>query len=153
MSKGIFLTVNYRKMTEADIPAIATLEAQTFSDAWTREGIYGTFCQKQAFITVAEVEGEIAGYCIVYYVMGEGEIARIAVGSEYRRRGIGKGLLDDVCGSCKEKQVERLLLDVRESNIGARTFYQMYGFGEDGIRKNFYGNPKENAVLMSKTLL
>lgn len=140
-------------MTEADIPAIAALEARTFSDAWTRQGIYETFCQKQAFITVADVEGEIAGYCIVYYAMDEGEIARIAVDEKVRRRGIGRGLLDYTCECCKEKQVERLLLDVRESNMDARAFYQMYGFEEDGIRKNFYEHPQENAVLMSKALL
>lgn len=144
--------VIFRKMAETDVQAIAILEAETFPDAWTSQSIYETFCQKQAFITVAEVEGEIAGYCIVYYAMEEGEIARIATAQTMRRQGIGRGLLDYTCECCKEKQVERLLLDVRESNIGARAFYQAYGFEEDGIRKNFYEQPKENAVLMSKVL-
>lgn len=152
MSESVSLTANYREMAEKDVQAIAILEAETFSDAWTSQGIYETFCQKQAFVTVAEVDGQIAGYCIIYHVMDEGEIARIAVGNKFRRRGIGRGLLDYACKSCKERQVERLLLDVRESNMGARTFYKAYGFAEDGIRKNFYEQPKEHAVLMSKTL-
>ena len=152
MSESVSLTANYRKMTEADVQAIAILESEIFPDAWTSQGIYETFCQKQALVTVAEVEGEIAGYCIIYYVMDEGEIARIAVGSKFRRQRIGRGLLDYTCENCKERQVERLLLDVRESNMGARTFYKSYGFAEDGIRKNFYEQPKEHAVLMSKML-
>ena len=152
MSERILFTANFRKMTLADIPAIAALEAETFSDAWTSQSIYETFCQKQAFIIVAEVNGQVAGYSIVYYVMDEGEIARIAVGNQFRRRGIGCGLLNYTGECCKEKQVERLLLDVRESNETARAFYRKYGFAEDGIRKHFYDKPSEDAVLMSKAL-
>ena len=142
----------FRNMTDADIDRVAELENQNFSDAWTRNSIYETSCQNQAFITVAEEDGEIAGYCIIYYVMDEGEIARIAVDDKFRRRGVGRGLLDYTCQCCLEKQVDRLLLDVRESNVGARAFYESYGFEVDGIRKNFYDMPKEHAVLMSKMI-
>lgn len=142
----------FRNIAETDIPNVAALEACTFSDAWTEQSVYETFCQSQAFIAVAESEDELVGYCIVYYVLDEGEIARIAVDEKARRKGVGRGLLDYVCKCCQEKQIERLLLDVRESNVGARAFYQHYGFEEDGIRKNFYEQPKENAVLMSKML-
>ena len=143
----------FRNMTEQDVIPVAELEKKVFSDAWTSTGIYETFCQDQAFVTVAENDGEIVGYCIIYYVMDEAEIARIAVDEKVRRQGLGRGLLDFVCECCKVKHVQRLLLDVRESNVGARTFYQQYGFVEDGIRKNFYELPKENAVLMSKILV
>ncbi len=141
--------LNFRKLEEADIDRVAALEERTFSDAWTRNSIYETFCQGQAFITVAEDDGDVAGYCIIYYVLDEGEIARIAVDERWRRKGVGRGLLDYTCECCREKQIERLLLDVRENNEGARAFYKDYGFCEDGIRKNFYEMPKEHAVLMS----
>ncbi len=141
--------LNFRKLNEADIDRVAELEEQIFSDAWTRNSVYETFCQEQAFITVAEEDGEIAGYCILYYVLDEGEIARIAVDERWRRRGVGRGLLDYTCSCCREKNVTRLLLDVREGNESARGFYKNYGFFEDGIRKNFYDMPKEHAVLMS----
>ena len=142
----------FRNASEADIEKIAQLEAMTFSDAWTVKSISDTFKQKQAFLTVAEVDGIVSGYCIVYYVMDEAEIARIAVNETVRRQGIGRGLLDFTCKCCGEKQINKLLLDVRESNIGAIAFYKRYGFLEDGIRKNFYEMPKENAVLMSKQI-
>ena len=142
----------FRKGTEEDIKQIAELEARTFSDAWTVKSVQETFEQTQAFITVAEVDGKFAGYCIIYYVMDEAEIARIAISEDIRRCGIGKGLLDYTCECCKERQIERLLLDVRESNEGAIVFYETYGFQADGIRKNFYDLPRENAMLMSKSL-
>lgn len=139
----------FRKIEESDIEQIASLEQQIFTDAWTSQGIGETYCQKQAFITVSEEEGRINGYCIIYYVLDEGEIARIAVDSNFRKQGIGHRLLDYTSSVCREKGVTRLLLDVRESNQGARAFYKNCGFAEDGIRKNFYENPTEHAVLMS----
>lgn len=143
----------FRNMTEQDVIPVAELEKKVFSDAWTSTGIYETFCQDQAFVTVAENDGKIVGYCIIYYVMDEAEIARIAVDEKVRRQGVGRGLLDFVCECCKVKHVQRLLLDVRESNESARRFYEQYGFAVDGIRKNFYDQPKENAVLMSRSIL
>lgn len=143
----------FRKITEQDIECVAKLEKEIFSDAWSILSIRDTFQQPQAFITIAEADGIIAGYCIVYYVMDEGEIARIAVNEKFRRQGIGCGILDYTCECCKEKQIARLLLDVRESNKDARAFYQKYGFQEDGVRKGFYEQPKENAVLMSRQIV
>lgn len=142
----------FRNIEETDVLRVAELESNIFSDAWTSKSIGDTINHPQAFITVAEEEGAIAGYCIIYYVLDEGEIARIAVDEGWRRRGVGRGLLDYTCECCREKNVERLLLDVRESNESARAFYKNYGFEEDGIRKNFYAEPREHAVLMSKIL-
>ena len=142
----------FRNGTKEDIKQIAELEASIFSDAWTENGVRESFEQAQSFITVAEVDGRFAGYCIIYYVMEEAEIARIAISEEVRRQGVGNGLLHYTCECCKERQIERLLLDVRESNEGAIAFYKKYGFQTDGIRKNFYDMPKENAVLMSRIL-
>lgn len=143
----------FRNGTEEDVKYIAEIEAKTFSDAWTEKSVRDTFGQKQAFITVAENEGKVVGYCIIYYVMDEAEIARIAISEDVRRQGVGNGLLYYTCECCREKQIERLLLDVRESNEGAIAFYQKYGFQTDGMRKHFYEMPKENAVLMSMSLV
>ena len=144
--------LNVREMKEVDGEAVAKLEAQIFSDAWSEKSILETLNQTQAFIVVAEHENVIVGYCIVYFVLDEAEIARIAVDSSRRKQGVGQEILKKTCQICKEKGIERLLLDVRESNANARKFYKAFGFDEDGIRKNFYDNPKEHAVLMSMLL-
>lgn len=142
----------FRRMTEEDLAYVAKLEQEAFADAWKEQGILDTLRQQQAFITVAEVEGTVIGYCIVYFVLDEAEIARIAVSQKFRRQGIARKLMDYTCECCRGKEIRRLLLDVRESNEPARTFYQKYGFETDGIRKDFYDGPKENAVLMSLPL-
>ena len=141
-----------RNMIESDVEAIASMESAVFSDAWTANSIRDTYNQPQAFIVTAEVDGKIAGYCIVYFVLDEGEIARIAVSHSFRRKGVGRKLLEHVETICAEKGIVRLMLDVRESNESARSFYKNFAFEEDGIRKNFYEEPKENAVLMSKII-
>ncbi len=138
-----------RKIEEQDIAAIAALERVTFSGPWSAKELAITAGQKHAYILVAMQDDKFAGYCIVYHVLDEAEIARIAVEPSFRRQGVGRQLLDAVMKECKANDMSRLLLDVRESNHGARAFYTRYGFGEDGIRKNFYDLPKEDAVLMS----
>ena len=140
-----------RKMRASDVDAVAELEQQIFRDAWTGKGIMDTLQSKQAFLLVAEEEA-VLGYCIVYYVLDEGEIARIAVGEPFRKRGVGQAMLHAVEEICRSLGVTRLLLDVRESNETARKFYTVFGFKVDGIRKNFYDFPKEHAVLMSKDI-
>ena len=96
---------------------------------------------------------KIAGYLIIYYVLDEGEIARIDNSSFYAQ---DKGLPDkcsrNLVAFCEEQQITRIMLEVREGNEAARRFYEKCGFTEDGIRKNYYENPQENAILMSKNL-
>ena len=142
-----------RDMQLSDASEIAELERKAFSDAWTEKGILDTFHQKQAFVVVGEMDGKVVGYCIMYYVLDEGEIARIAVDDTCKRQGVGRAILKRVEDICREKEITRILLDVREGNDTARAFYRNYGFAEDGIRKNFYEMPKEHAVLMSKDVL
>ncbi|MEE1315471.1 MAG: ribosomal protein S18-alanine N-acetyltransferase [Faecalimonas sp.] len=143
---------NIREMREADVDGIAELEQVYFCDAWSSKAIADTFRQKQAFVLVAEQAQEILGYAIVYYAADEAELVRIAVDKRYRRQGVGRALLDAVCAQCLEKQMQRLFLEVRGSNQDARALYRGYGFAEDGIRKNFYEEPREDAVLMSLVL-
>lgn len=137
---------------EKDIETISRLERENFQDAWSKKAIQETISNQHAFIVVAEQLSQIIGYCIIYHVLDEGEIARIAVDKTCRRQGVGKQMLDFVKTLSEQQQesskIMRLLLDVRESNIAARKFYENYGFCEDGIRKNFYDSPREHAVLM-----
>lgn len=139
----------FRRATEQEIEEIARIEAKVFSDAWSHKSILETYQQTQAVVAIAVKEKMVIGYCILYIALDEGEIARIAIEPEWRKQGVGQGLLDYICDYCKQHGVERLLLDVREGNGSARRFYEKYGFVVDGIRKSFYENPKENAVLMS----
>lgn len=141
-----------REMKQTDIGQIARLEAEIFADAWTKDGVEETWRQPQTFIVTAEENGETAGYCIVYYVLDEAEIARIAVAPGRRCAGVGSAVLKKTEELCVKRGVRRLMLDVRAGNETARRFYKRHGFAEDGIRKGFYENPAEDAVLMSRFL-
>lgn len=141
-----------REMSIGDSDQIEQLEQEIFNDAWTKAGIEETFRQSHAFVVVAEENNRIKGYCIVYYVMDEAEIARIAVDNNHRNSGAGGKLLKKTEEFCMEKGVTRLLLDVRMSNETAIRFYRHHGFTEDGIRKKFYEKPEEDALLMSKNI-
>lgn len=137
-----------RNMEAYDVSAVTQLEKELFSDSWSEQAILETHAQRQAQIYIAE-ETDIMGYAILYYVLDEGEIARIGVSPSHRRKGVGRSLMDAICEDARGRGVTRLLLDVREGNASARQFYQSYGFVEDGVRQNFYQNPSEHAVLMS----
>ena len=139
----------FRKMKEEDAASIAKLERAVFSDAWSERAVKETSLLQQAFILVAEDKGEICGYCIVYHVLDEGDIARIAVKDTSRKAGVGTGLIEYALVCAAEFGTTKLLLDVRQSNKSAITFYKKQGFVEDGIRKHFYENPLEDALLMS----
>lgn len=144
--------LSLREMKLNDSVRIAELEQEIFTDAWTQMGIEETFVQAHSVIVVAEEDSKIQGYCILYVVLDEAEIARIGVTERVRHSGVGSLILQFGEKICKEKGVERLLLDVREGNLPARKFYEKHGFLVDGVRKNFYDNPKEDGVLMSKSL-
>lgn len=141
-----------RKMKEADIPEIARLEKEIFSDSWSEKAIKETFDQQQTLVLVAYEDKQLIGYLILYFVLEEGEIARIAVISDHRRQGVGARMLLELEDLCEDNGITKLLLDVRESNKAAISFYTSYGFVQDGIRRNFYTNPQEDGILMSREI-
>lgn len=147
------------RITEIDpenpriIEQAAELEQEIFSDAWSCREVHNTVKQKHTFCAAATEGDTLLGYFLCYYVLDEGEIARIAVKESARRCGIGQMLMDYMVEAFREKEVERILLDVRKSNRTAIGFYEKNGFGVDGERKGYYGGADpEDAVLMSKVL-
>ena len=141
-----------RELKVEDSAAVAEMEQQIFSDPWSEKSVMETVQQKQSVCFAAEKAGHILGYLLVYHAADEAEIARIAVQKEARRQGAAGKLMQALEHYCEEHKMEKLLLDVRESNEAARSFYTKNGFVEDGIRQGFYVNPSEDAVLMSRQI-
>ena len=141
--------INIEEMIENDTDAIINLEKMIFSDPWSHQSIEETFKQKQAFILVAKSYEQVIGYCIVYYALDQGEIARIAVHPQHQKAGVGCQLFTEVFKQCLTCGIEQLFLEVRASNKAAISLYQKVGFATDGVRKNYYQDPLENAVQMS----
>lgn len=138
-----------RRMRREDIADVAEMERKIFTDAWSEKAILETLDQKQTMLLAAYEDKKLIGYLILYYVLEDGEIARIAVDDSCRRQGVASRMFTELKNLCKDIGVSKLLLDVRESNAAAHAFYEEQGFVRDGIRKNYYADPVENAVLMS----
>ena len=141
-----------RELKIEDSAAVAEMEQQIFSDPWSEKSVLDTVRQKQSVCFAVEKAGHLLGYLLAYHAADEAEIARIAVQKEARRQGTAGKLMQALEHYCEEHKMEKLLLDVRESNEAARSFYTKNGFVEDGIRQGFYTNPSEDAVLMSRQL-
>ncbi len=145
--------VSIRQMKVEDAAAVAEMEHQTFSDAWSEKAILDTLRNPKTICLVAEKIGKIIGYCIVYTADDEADIARIAVIKESRRFGVASELIHALDVICWENQIQIIMLDVRVSNDEARVFYGKHGFTQDGIRENYYKNPIEDAILMSRAVI
>lgn len=97
------------------------------------------------------VEGEdVRAYVLGRLIAPEGEIYRVAVLPEYRRRGYGYRLLDYAVKTSRGRGLESLFLEVRSHNIAATNLYLAYGFKKIGVRKNYYKNPDDDAIVMLK---
>ncbi len=142
--------MDIRRAMPDDATAIAEMEAEIFSDPWSKKDIFSYICSENGMCFTALDGGEPIAYILGTKIIPEGEIYRIAVRPDKRQRGVGFRLLSFALKTEGGAGVETVFLEVRESNIPARALYRAYGFREMGIRKNYYQNPTENAVLMIK---
>lgn len=140
-----------KKIEKKDIERICQIEKETFTDAWTAGGIRDSLDLPYTVLLGAWLLEDLVGYVICYCAADEGEIARIAVDVSCRRKGAALRLLEELRAVCSEKGIRKFILDVRKSNESAVGLYKKFGFAEDGVRKNFYTRPSEDAVLMSFT--
>ncbi len=141
-----------RPMTMEDCERVAAIEAVSFSVPWSLRAFTETVEKHNFRYYVAEEKGEILGYCGFLYVLDEAEIPNVCVKSSARRLGIGRQMMSVLMEEAKKLGISVLYLEVRESNMAARKLYESLGFVENGIRKNFYEQPTEHAILMSRTL-
>ena len=137
-------------MSREDGAAVAEMEHQLFSDAWSKKAVLETLEQKNTICLLAEKAGRTAGYLLAYTAAEEAEIARIAVVKELQRQGVARALLTELESVCRTEGIRKILLDVRSGNSAARALYENAGYREDGIRQRFYEEPQEDAVLMSR---
>lgn len=140
-----------RKAAAGDVPAIAAIERKSIPEPWS-EGAFYAALENEKAVTLAALRGDvICGFITGVYLLDTADIYSIAVSEECRGRGIGERLLREFFGVLPSG-VERVCLEVRESNFPALELYKKVGFEPVGMRKNFYREPRENAVLMTKIL-
>ncbi|MBQ8563461.1 MAG: ribosomal protein S18-alanine N-acetyltransferase [Firmicutes bacterium] len=138
-----------RKAEEKDILQIEELEKICFADPWSYESLEQDILRnKLAFYIVAEVDGEVCGYVGIWNIVDEGHITNVAVSPDFRRMHIASNMLDVLIASCEAAGVERFTLEVRAGNEPAKALYAGKGFREMGIRKGYYQDNGEDAIIM-----
>jgi len=138
---------------EENIDELATLENLCFSDPWSANMFLGDFKSGHTFYYGAFDGDKLIGYIGMLDLGEETEITNVAVHPDYRRRGIASKLISEILKCCINNYVSEIHLEVRESNESAILLYQKFGFEKVGLRKKYYKNPTENAILMTKTFL
>ena len=139
-----------REAAAADASPMAKMEALLFSDAWSEGSIASSLSSPVSLSFIAICEGRPVGYLLASALAPEGELLRIGVCPEYRKRGIGGALMERFLLKSENLLCDTLFLEVRADNAPAISLYRRYGFFDCGIRKKYYKNPECDALLMKK---
>lgn len=139
-----------RRMEEGDIPEVAELERICFSESWSAHILESGLHSPYDVYYVFEQSGKLLGYCNLRVLAGEGEVQRIAVHPDSRRLGVSRKMMDAMVEYAIREGAYAISLEVREGNLAARKLYESYGFAGEAVRKAYYHNPTENALIMWK---
>lgn len=141
--------VTIRRMTLADVEDVHAIEAQTFAMPWSRQSFVDEMTTNVcARYLVAEAGGRVLGYAGAWIVLDEGHVTNIALRPEARGRGLGRRLMAALMQYASNLGVSYMTLEVRRSNLIAQRLYVSLGFIELGVRKRYYEDNGEDALLM-----
>ena len=138
-----------REFVLGDEKDIATLEKECFSSPWSETAVLESLSNNTTFLVFCE-QGEILGYAGLQIVLDEGYVTNIAVTKTARGKGIGHSLVNALLSLGKQNGLAFISLEVRETNTPAISLYKKCGFLNVGKRKNFYTNPAEDAIILTK---
>ena len=141
-----------RAMRLADLDEVMVIERRSFSAPWEESTFRGLMRRPSAALLVAETDDELTGYSVMWFAADEGELGDIAVIPERRGEGIGRRLLLESISVAASRGTRSLYLEVRESNDVARRLYEKVGFSVVGVRKQYYTEPAEDAIVMKLDL-
>lgn len=145
--------VELRDMTVSDLGTVLRIEQQVHSHPWTR-GNFDDALASGYLCKVAERDGEAVGYAVLMQGVDDAELLDIGIAAQQQRRGYGRALLDAVLELARGLGRQRVVLEVRASNVAAIGLYRVAGFSEIGLRRNYYAADKgrEDALLMERKL-
>ena len=142
------MNVIVRLMTEEDIDQVTEISSLSFSHSWSRKSYEQELQNSLAKYFVAEIDNKVIGFVGTWLIVDESHIKNVAVHPDYRKNGIASKLIDAMISYCKEHGCIAYTLEVRAGNIPAISLYEKHGFKQDGIRKGYYQDNNEDAILM-----
>jgi [ribosomal protein S18]-alanine N-acetyltransferase len=150
---NLAMTKSIRRFDARDAAAVGEILARSpEAAAWSVKSLEQLNLRGELAWVIEDGDGKLAGFLVVQAVVAEAELLNLCVAPEKRRAGLAEALLDEVITALRLAHVDRLFLEVRESNTPAISFYEKHDFRKTGRRPNYYRNPDEAAVLMMKEL-
>jgi len=144
------MNVNIRKMTEADVPAVVALDQISFSLPWPERSFrFEVTSNPASRCWVAEVEGRVVGMIVAWLFVDEAHIATLATHPDFRRQSIARKLLTHTLRYTYDEGAVTSFLEVRASNVAAQEMYRKFGYENTGLRKRYYKDNDEDAILMT----
>lgn len=143
-------SIKIRPMEKSDIDDVIAMEIQAYGDHhWSKESFLEELSNDLAkYFSVINEDGELIGYAGCWQILEEAHITNIAVSPQYRRRHIGEALLKTIIDDCYANMVKYITLEVRVSNKPAIALYEKYRFKSLGVRKGYYQDNNEDALIM-----
>lgn len=147
--------LTYDRLRPEHLDQVVAIERASFTTPWSKNAFlyeikYNEFAH---YLTALTAKRNVAGYAGMWIVLDEAHLTNVAVHEHYRRRGLGLELMQKMIVWAVALGADRMTLEVRPSNKPARTLYANLGFEERGIRKNYYSDTGENAIIMWKDKL
>jgi ribosomal-protein-alanine N-acetyltransferase len=142
-------------MDEKDLPYVIEIENTSYPNPWHLSSFKGEIENRpisNPYVIMYRPLEKIIGYIIYWHIRNEVQISNIAISPEYRQMGVGEGILRKILVEMRHKGADFVFLEVRPSNLTARCLYEKIGFTILGLRKGYYRNPSEDAIVMGKSL-
>lgn len=140
-------------MTERDLDMVMAIEIESFSLPWSRDSYLSELKNKYARYIVCDYHGEIVAYGGIWTIYEEAHITNVAVAQHYRQLGLGRAIMMKLEKIAREKKAHKMSLEVRPSNIPALGMYRTLSYRVMGLRKEYYSDNREDAIVMAKHLL
>jgi len=147
-TKAVGQNAHIRWMIRRDMPDVLAIEAECFEFAWTEDDFIRCLRQRNCIGMVAECEDRVVGYMIYELHKHRLHILNVAVARDFQRRGVGATMIQKLLGKLTQERRNRIILEVRETNLEAQLFFKSLQFKAVSVLKDFYEDATEDAYLM-----
>lgn len=143
-------SVKIKPMQKTDLDDVISIEAKAYGEHhWSKDSFMSELSNDLAkYFSAFNTDGQLIGYCGCWQILEEAHITNIAVSPDYRRKHIGEALLTTIIDECYRNMAKYITLEVRVSNTPAISLYEKYGFKSLGVRKGYYQDNNEDALIM-----
>ena len=144
----VMSNLEIREFNINDIEELYEVELTSFTDPWSKESFKDELNNDIAHYLVGSINNKVVAYIGAWFILDEAHITNVAVKSDFRRQKIAKQLITAFIVLAKKHQITSITLEVRASNIPAQSLYQQFGFEKQGLRKRYYADNNEDAIIM-----